>query len=86
MDNHFAYIIESLSTGKWYYGYSTNLDNRLLFHNEGNNISTRNKGPWKYIFIRKFTSRKEATDFEKYLKTSRNKNFLKRAYSEYFIN
>ena len=85
MDSHFVYIIESGTTGKWYYGYTTDLAKRLTFHNQGNNISTRNRGPWKYIFTRKLNSKKEAMDFEKYLKASRNKEYIKRAYSDYFI-
>jgi putative endonuclease len=78
MNIHFTYIIESLTTGKWYYGYTVDIEGRLDGHNKGMNTSTRNRGPWKYIFIRPFDNKKDATDFERYLKKSRNKDFIRR--------
>jgi len=35
MESHFVYIIESGTTGKWYYGYTTDLVKRLTSHNQG---------------------------------------------------
>jgi putative endonuclease len=71
---HFTYIIESLTTGKWYYGSTSNLDRRLDGHNSGLNVSTRNRGPWKFIFVRQFKNKKEAVEFEMYLKRLKNKD------------
>jgi putative endonuclease len=85
MDKHYTYIIESESSGKWYYGYTTNLIKRLAFHNDGLNTSTRNRGPWKYIFIREFGTKAEALAFEISLKKTRNKEYVGRAYSDYFL-
>ena len=82
---HFVYIIESASSGRWYYGYSMELERRLDGHNNGLNISTRGKGPWKFIFVREFSNKQEALSFERYLKKTRNKDFIAREYSEYFI-
>jgi putative endonuclease len=82
---YFAYIIESQSTQKWYYGSTSDLDKRLDGHNKGLNVSTRNRGPWKFIFVRSFELEKEARDFELYLKKSRNKEFIRRQFSGYFI-
>ena len=81
---YFAYIIESESTQRWYYGSTSDLERRLDGHNTGLNVSTKNRGPWKFIFIRPFETEKEARDFEFYLKNSRNKDFVKRKFSEYF--
>ena len=85
MDIHFVYIIESIRTGKWYYGYTTDLVQRLQFHNEGSNVSTKNGCPWRYIFVRKFDSKREALQFELYLKKMRNKEFLLRKFKDYFL-
>lgn len=85
MESHYVYIIESLSTGKWYYGYTTDLEQRLLFPNHGSNVSTKNRGPWEYIFLRQFPSRKEAMEFEKYLKRQRNKEYVRRAFGQFFL-
>ena len=81
----YVYIIESLTTGKWYYGFTSNPEQRLEAHNMGLNNSTANKGPWKFIFIRPFETKIEAMEFEAYLKMSRNKNFIKRQFLEFFI-
>ena len=82
---YYTYIIESISSGNWYYGHTDDLEQRLQFHNDGANVSTRNKGPWFYIFVRPFDSRKEAIEFENYLKTSRNKEYIRRAFAQYFL-
>jgi len=82
---YFAYIIESRSTQKWYYGSTSDLDRRLDGHNKGLNVSTRNRGPWKFIFVKSFETEKEASDFELYLKKSSNKEFIRRQFSEYFL-
>ena len=81
---YFVYIIESISTSKWYYGLIADLDRRLDGHNKGLNASTRNRGPWKFIFTRSFETEKEARVFEVYLKKTRNKDFIRRQFSEYF--
>jgi putative endonuclease len=81
---YFVYIIESSSSGKWYYGYTHDLNQRLEAHNSGRNISTASRGPWSYIFQRPFASDKEARSFETYLKKSRNKQYLRAKFSEYF--
>jgi len=82
---YYSYIIESLSSGKWYYGYTENLEVRLDGHNKGLNVSTRNRGPWQYVFVRPFNSKWEARDFESYLKKSRNKEFIRRQFASYFL-
>ena len=65
---------------------STDLMHRLEGHNKGLNISTRNKGPWIYIFQRPFDSKKEALQFERYLKMTRNKQYIREKYQEWFIS
>ena len=82
---HYTYIIESIKTGRWYYGYTSDLSRRLEGHNKGLNVSTRNRGPWKFIFIREFESKTEAIAFEQVLKRYRNKEFIKNNFTSYFI-
>ncbi len=82
---HVVYIIESEISGNWYYGYTTDPSQRILSHNSGLNISTRNRGPWKFIFQRSFETKSDAMEFEIYLKKSRNKEYIKRAFGEFFL-
>ena len=81
----YVYIIESLSSGKWYYGFTSELSQRLEAHNKGLNVSTANRGPWEYVFHRPFENKEEALAFEIYLKKTKNKNYLRSRFSQYFI-
>ncbi|MBL7870527.1 MAG: GIY-YIG nuclease family protein [Cyclobacteriaceae bacterium] len=82
---HIVYIIESLSSGKWYYGYTSDPIKRLEAHNAGFNKSTRNRGPWKFIFQRTFIDKSEALKFEIHLKKLRRKEYILSKYSPYFL-
>lgn len=54
-------------------------------HNSGQNKSTKGKGPWKLIFVKRFDTKLEANRFELRLKKLRNKEFIEKEFSEYFI-
>ena len=82
----YAYIIQSKSTDKWYYGHSDDPFKRLHQHNSGRNKSTKGRGPWKLIFHREFATKKEAVNFETKLKNLRNKEYIKAQFSQYFIS
>ncbi len=81
----YVYIIESETTGKWYYGYTERLEERIKEHNFNNGHFTGNAGPWKLIFKRNFTNKTDALAFEKLLKKSKNKTYLLRTYAVYFL-
>ena len=81
---YYVYIIESKTDQSWYYGFSENPEKRLHFHNEGKSTYTKSKRPWKLIFSRSFDTKTEALKFEQYLKRTRNKEYIKMAYLEYF--
>jgi putative endonuclease len=81
----YVYILESESSGKWYYGFSEDLNQRIKDHQSNRSKYTRFKGPWKLIFKREFLDKTEALRFEKHLKTTRNKEFIKEKFKDYFI-
>jgi putative endonuclease len=83
---YYVYIIESVTTGRWYYGLSSDLVNRLDGHNTGLNKSTAKRGPWRYIFLRHFDNKSDARVFEIYLKKTRNKIYIRSEFSEFFLN
>ena len=85
MNLYVTYIISSLKNNKWYYGHTDNITRRLLEHNSGLNKSTKNKGPWKLIFLRYFSKKIEANRFELKLKSLKNKEYIKREFSEFFL-
>jgi putative endonuclease len=79
-----AYVLEN-SNKKRYTGSTSNLKERLFFHNDVSlekakfHRTTYKKGPWSVIFEKKFESRSEALKFERFLKTGAGRNWLERA-------
>ncbi len=79
----FVYIIEN-AIGKRYTGSTSNLMDRLTMHNDTTkekakfHRTTYKKGPWKIIFQKQCETRKEALDFEKYLKTGAGRERARR--------
>lgn len=76
----YTYIL-SLSNGKYYIGYSTNLRQRLREHEKGRVRATSKFLPVKLVYYSSFVKKCLATDFEKYLKSSsgfafRNKHLI----------
>ncbi|HMN24332.1 MAG TPA: GIY-YIG nuclease family protein [Ignavibacteriaceae bacterium] len=86
MKKYFTYIIESSVSSNWYIGHTNDIDRRFAEHNSGQNKSTKNKGPWKLIFLKQFDNNLEANRFELNLKKLRNKNFIENEYAEFFLN
>lgn len=74
---HYAYVIQSQShPGRYYIGFTENLDDRLRHHNSGAVPSTRPYGPWAYRTCVAFADRTRALEFERYLKTHSGRGFL----------
>lgn len=71
----YTYMIEN-PQGVFYKGSTSDYHKRVKEHNEGLNASTRNKGPWKLVFLTEFETRKESEDLEKRLKKC-NKIYLR---------
>ena len=81
----YTYVLESEKSLLWYYGHCSDLIQRVKDHNMGQTSSTRNRGPWKLIFVREFDSKLEANRFELKLKKLKNKAYIKKEFSLYFI-
>ncbi len=67
---YFVYILESITNKNRYIGVSNNLKRRLQEHNRGEVRYTSSKRPYKLIWYCVFNSKKQAFDFEKYLKSA----------------
>ncbi|MEO0246493.1 MAG: GIY-YIG nuclease family protein [candidate division WOR-3 bacterium] len=65
---YYVYILRSLSTGSFYIGHTSNLEDRLIRHNGGRVKYTRGKGPWELVVYKEFNSRSEAMIWESRLK------------------
>ena len=72
-----VYILYSPGYQKRYTGFTSNLDQRLLSHNELGKDWTAKYRPWKLIFTKEFESKREAMNYEKWLKTGVGRDFIK---------
>ncbi len=77
MKEYTVYILFSVIAGKHYTGFSSNLEQRLISHNELGNDWTAKHRPWKLIFTKEFEVKAEAMKFEKWLKSGAGRDFIK---------
>ncbi len=82
---YYVYLLESLSDKSWYIGYTSNLAERFSSHNKGNNVSTKNKRPWKLTYYESYRNRTDAKKRELFLKSGSGRKFLKKQLVNYFL-
>jgi putative endonuclease len=68
-----TYVLESETSGMFYIGSTSNLEDRLIRHNTGRNTFTKNKGPWRLVGFKSFDTRAEAVQLERLLKGFKSK-------------
>lgn len=69
--NHYVYILKSQKDKGYYIGYTTDIKNRVFAHNEGLTKSTKGRRPLGMVCYQEFSNKKEALDYEKFIKSSR---------------
>ncbi len=83
---YYVYILECETTGSLYKGFTRDLKKRLKQHNDGDNPSTKNKGPWKIIHYEAFANKEDALDRERFLKSGWGRKHLQKILKNYFEN
>ena len=74
---HYVYVLLSIKDNKFYVGYTTNIDKRIMEHIKGLVSSTKNRLPLKLIYYEVCLNQQDATHREKYLKTTYGKRYLR---------
>ncbi len=74
---YIVYILYSQSTQKHYTGFTTNLTQRILSHNQLGKDWTSKYRPWELIYKKEFIIKSDAMDYEKWLKTGAGRDFVK---------
>ena len=74
---YYTYILKSLKSGKFYFGHSENLSERLKIHNKGKVTYTRPFRPWVIHYFEEFDSRSEAYRRELFFKSKEGRQWLK---------
>ena len=65
---YFVYLLKSIHYNQLYIGSTSDLDKRLMEHNNGENVSTDRYKPWKIVYYEAFQAEKLARMREKSLK------------------
>jgi len=73
---YYTYVLKSISSGRRYIGYTSNLQARVKAHNIGLSPYTRTRGPWKLIYYETFNYKSLAIKREKNLKSGQGRLFL----------
>lgn len=69
MDLRYGVYIIKCNNGKYYTGYTTNVQNRLTAHRNGEVSFTKDKLPVQLVHLSLFANKQKAYDFERYLKS-----------------
>ena len=63
------YILQSLRTGAFYIGSTSDLHRRLAEHERQHTPSTRRRGPWKLVYQQEFADLLQARRRERQIKS-----------------
>ena len=69
LQEHWFYVLYSLKDHKLYKGFCSNPLSRYYSHFNGGTISTRRRRPLVLIYIRRFDSKSEAMQYERFSKS-----------------
>jgi len=72
-----VYAISSIKRAYIYVGLTSQLNIRIIQHQNGNERTTKPYRPYRLIYTKEFENRRSAREFEKYLKSGYGKEFLK---------
>ena len=73
---HYVYILESIPTGRYYVGSTSDVERRLVKHNAGNSRSTKGYVPWKVVHIEEYETKSEALCRENEIKRHKSRSFI----------
>ena len=74
----FVYILFSQKDQTFYTGFTSDVDRRVEEHNQGKNISTKNRSPLDLIYYEAYKKKLDARGREAFLKSGSGKKYLKK--------
>ena len=74
---HTVYVLKSLIDNKLYIGCTSDIENRIDYHNKGKVKSTKHRRPLILIYKEEYNNVYEAFKIERYYKTAKGKQDLK---------
>jgi putative endonuclease len=73
----YTYIIKSLNDGIFYYGFTSDLEKRLSYHNSGKSHFTKAHRPWVLHYFESYPTKSEALKRELFFKSVNGYRWLK---------
>ena len=73
---YFTYILHSDSLNQFYVGQTSDIKNRMTYHNKGSVRSTKRGKPWKLVEVIVVETRREALILERSIKKRGTSRFL----------
>jgi putative endonuclease len=67
--NYIVYILFSTSKNRYYIGYTSNLEERIIRHNQKSKGFTGNVNDWKVVYTESYTTKDEACKREFHIKS-----------------
>jgi len=83
MNGFFTYVLQSNLDGKFYTGFTADLEKRLTEHNSGKVYSTKKRIPFNLIYFEFCLNIHDAIHREKYLKTTYGKRYIRNRLKNY---
>ena len=77
MHKYTVYILESLKNGRYYVGYSNDLEKRIKQHNSGYTKGSRHLAPFKLVYKEEFDNLTDAVRRELYIKKQKSRKFIR---------
>jgi len=72
----YTYILKSSKTDKYYTGYSSDVESRIIKHNSGNSRSTKSGIPWKLVYFEEFEDKLSAIKRENDIKKRKSRKYI----------
>ena len=72
-----VYVLQSLSTRRYYAGHTQDVVKRVLQHNERRTVSTKSGVPWKIVYVVQYETRSEAMQHERQIKQRGIERYLR---------
>ena len=69
---YYVYVLKSNKTTSLYIGFTADLKQRIIYHNQGRSIYTKRYAPWKLVYYEAYFSKHDAIVREKKLKKYHN--------------
>ena len=85
MKGYYTYVLKSKSDGKFYTGFTQDIESRVNEHNSGRVLSTKRRIPFELVYYEFCRNINDAIHREKYLKTTYGKRYIRNRLKHYLI-